>query len=129
MRDGTWSSRAVTAGQRRSRPFYGCKTPRPSGLVRVADRGSSPKSFFDRPRRCPAHQVGGGAGLVVGAGGASTTERLLADDGAGRLVVDVEVACGETKRVADLGHGDPIPGDDRSGQRVRRCGVDLLEHV
>ena len=42
----------------------------------------------------PADHVEGGAGLVVGAGGPGPAEGLLSHDGAGALVVDVEVAGG-----------------------------------
>ena len=54
--------------------------------------------LLDRARADPADQVPQRARLVVRARGARAAERLLADDGAGRLVVDVEVA----RRVAEL---------------------------
>ena len=65
-------------------------------------------------------QVEHRAGLVVGAAGPGAAERLLPDDGAGRLVVDVEVARREAQRSAGLGDRGPVLGEDRAGQRVRR---------
>ena len=54
--------------------------------------------LLDRPRADPAHQVQLRTGLVVRARRARAAERLLADDRAGRLVVDVEVAGGVAQR-------------------------------
>ena len=71
-----------------------------SAHVRVAVVRRRDQRLLDGAGRGPAHQVLRGAGLVVGAGGAAAAEGLLADDGAGRLVVDVEVA----GRVAELLH-------------------------
>src|SRR6476620_3402747 len=52
-----------------------------------------PQVVFRRaPRAGETNQVPHRAGLVVGARRARTADRLLADDGAGGLVVDVEVA-------------------------------------
>ena len=70
-----------------------------SAHVGVAVVGRGDEGLLDRAGRGPAHQVGRGAGLVVGAGRPRPAERLLADDRAGRLVVDVEVAGGEPQRV------------------------------
>src|SRR6266496_2068060 len=57
----------------------------------VARRMLSP---LDRAWAGEADEVPYRAGLVVGAGRAGSAEGLLADDGAARLVVDVEVAGG-----------------------------------
>ena len=81
--------------------------------------------LLDRARRGPAQQVDRGAGLVVGAAGPAAAERLLADDRAGRLVVDVEVAGREPQLLLRPGDRAPVPGDDRAGQRVRRDALDL----
>src|SRR6266567_5199344 len=58
------------------------------------------------------------AGFVVGAGGAGSAEGLLADDGAGRLVVDVEVAGGVLERRVGFGDGPLVGGEDRAGEAV-----------
>src|SRR5205085_10829203 len=76
----------------------------------------------------PAHQVLLGAGLVVGAGGAAAAEGLLADDGAGGLVVDVEVAGREAELFAGGGRRGAVLGDDAAGEAVGRGGLHLLQH-
>ena len=91
-----------------------------SAHVRVAVVRRRDERLLDRARRRPAQQVLRGAGLVVGARGAAAAERLLADDGAGRLVVDVEVAGGEAQPLGRVGDGGAVLGDDRAGERVRR---------
>src|SRR5690606_25248869 len=60
--------------------------------VRVAVVGRRRERLLDRPGADPAEQVVVEAGLVVRAARTGAAERLLRDDGAGRLVVDVEVA-------------------------------------
>src|SRR3954453_1989763 len=89
--------------------------------------GRRVERLLDRPRRGPPQQVRGGAGLVVGAGRARAAEGLLADDRAGRLVVDVEVAGGEAQAVLGPGHGAPVLRDHRAGQGVRREGLHLVD--
>jgi len=69
-----------------------------SAHVRVRVVGRRDQRLLDRAGQGPALQVLRGAGLVVGAGGSAAAEGLLADDGAGRLVVDV----GAAGRVAQL---------------------------
>src|SRR5215212_8547536 len=61
---------------------------------RVAVVARRQERLLDRPRADPPDQVPHRAGLVVRPRRARPAERLLPDDGAGRLVVDVEVACG-----------------------------------
>src|SRR5262245_30071236 len=85
--------------------------------VPVMDRRH--ERLLDRARADPADQVPQRSRLVVGARCACTSERLLADNGAGRLVVHVEVAgripellLGELDRVA-------LASEDSSGQSVR----------
>src|SRR5213076_3331113 len=58
---------------------------------RVAVVGRRDEGLLDRARADPADQVPHRAGLVVRPGRARAAERLLPDDRAGRLVVDVEV--------------------------------------
>ena len=72
-----------------------------SAHVWVAMIGRRCERLLDRARRRPAHQVPQRPGLVVRARGARAAERLLADDRAGRLVVDVEVAGREPQHVRD----------------------------
>ena len=52
-------------------------------------------------------------------GGARAAERLLADDGAGRLVVDVEVAGRVASASCASSDGGAIAREDRAGQGVR----------
>src|SRR5690606_12765894 len=101
--------------------------PGRSALVGVGGDGRRNEGLLDRPRAGPARQVLGGAGLVVGAGGAAAAEGLLPDDRAGRLVVDVEVAGGEPEGLQGLLHRGAVVGDDGAGQRVGGALVDGLE--
>ena len=82
---------------------------------RIAVVGRRHERLLDRARADPAQQVQLRAGLVVGARPAGAAERLLADDRAGRLVVDVEVAGG----VAQRGRAPRGPRRDRA-RRPRR---------
>src|SRR5581483_8031811 len=59
---------------------------------RIAVVARRHERLLDRARTHPADEVPERAGLVVRAGGARAAERLLPHDGAGRLVVDIEVA-------------------------------------
>ena len=102
-------------------------------------------------RRRPAHEVVRPARLVVRARRAAAAERLLADDGAGRLVVDVEVAGREAQLVVRerdrrrargrrptrsartatcrrTARGSPRSGRRRTGRRVRHGPEELALH-
>src|SRR3954453_11184446 len=100
-----------------------------SAEERIAVVARRDERLLDRARADPADQVPHRASLVVRAGCARAAERLLADDGAGRLVVDVEVA----RRVAQsrLRRVDrgAILGEDGAGEAVWRAAVDEVEHV
>src|SRR4051812_4665940 len=58
---------------------------------RIPVIGRRNERLFERARCGPAQEVERRAGFVVGARSASAAERLLADDGAGGLVVDIKV--------------------------------------
>ena len=92
----------------------------------VKSRGGDER-FLDRPRADPTNQIQHRAGLVVGAGPARAAERLLPDDGAGRLVVDVEVPRGIPERAHRFAHRDAVAAEHRAGQRVGRCAIDDIE--
>src|SRR5680860_1233414 len=96
--------------------------------MRVAIVLRGVESLFDRPRRCPALQVRRRTGLVIGARGPRPTERLLTDDCACWLVVDVEVTGREPKFLACPGDDIAVLGDDRPGQGVRRERLHLRYH-
>ena len=70
--------------------------------VRVLVIGGRKEGLLDRPRARPAEKVQIRPGLVVGARAAGPAEGLAANDGTGRLVVDVEVAGGKAKRMVCL---------------------------
>src|SRR5690349_6192355 len=95
----------------------------------IAVVGRRHERLFDRPGADPADQVPHRARLVVRAGRARAAERLLPDDRAGRLVVDVEVA----GRVLELVAGEldrrAVAGEDRAREPVRRGPVDELERL
>ncbi len=61
--------------------------------VGIAVVGRRNEGLFHRADARPAHQVSSRAGFVVRAGRAAPAERLLADDGARGLVVDIEIPC------------------------------------
>src|SRR5262245_61826716 len=92
----------------------------PLAHVRVRGVGRGREVLLDRAGGDPADQVPEAAGLVVGAGGAGAAEGLLADDGAGGLVVDVEVAGGVAE--AGLGgvDGGAVAREHSAGQGVGR---------
>src|SRR4051794_36663149 len=71
-----------------------------SAEERVAVVARRDERLLDRARCDPADQVPQRAGLVVRPRGAGAAERLLADDRAGRLVVDVEVSGRMTEPLA-----------------------------
>ncbi len=75
------------------------------------------------------HEVVGPAGLVVGARGPPAAERLLSDDRASRLVVDVEIAGRVAELLVRKGDRRAIVGEDRAGQRVGRGLVAQLERL
>ena len=93
-----------------------------SGLAheRIAVVPRRVEGLLDRPRADPAHQVQLRARLVVGARAARAAERLLADDRAGRLVVDVEVAgrVAQRRRRLDDRARDPARTPRRSARRA-----------
>lgn len=82
------------------------------------------EGLLDATGRDEAVEEGGGTGLVVGTTAASTTERLLADDGTSALVVDVEVTGGGTELVGGEDDGGTVLGEDGTGKGVASGGVD-----
>src|SRR5215471_15655317 len=90
--------------------------------------GRRHERLLDRTGGDPADEVEHRAGLVVGAARPGAAERLLADDRAGRLVVDVEVAGGVPQAVRGIGDRGAVGGQDRAGQRVRGGVGGLAEH-
>ena len=84
------------------------------------------KGLLDRSRRGPAEQVPNRAGLVIRSRRAAAAKRLLSDDGAGRLVIDIEVAGGETQRAHCLVDGEAIGREDGPGQGIRRRRLELM---
>src|SRR6185312_1192963 len=76
----------------RAQAVEACASGRGSTLrihVRIAEVDRRNEGFLDRALRHPTHQVTRRARLVVGSGSARAAEGLLANDGAGRFVVDV----------------------------------------
>ena len=96
-------------------------TRRSSAHVRIGVGRRRHERLLDRAGAGPAQEVLRRAGLVVGARGAATPERLLPDDRTGGLVVDVEVAGCEPQPVAGVGDDRPVLGDDRAGEPERRA--------
>src|ERR1700674_4660781 len=101
------------------------------GLVheRVAVSLGRVVGLLDRAGAGPADQVQEAARLVVRPRGAAAAERLEADDGAGRLVVDVEVAGGVYEPLARLLDRRPLVGEDRAGERVGAGPIAEVERL
>src|SRR3954453_13210916 len=93
-----------------------CRSVDGSAHVGIGVVGRRDQRLLDRPGAGPAQQVLRCAGLVVGAAGPRAAERLLTDDRAGGLLVDVEVARREPQELLRPGNGRAVLGDDRSGQ-------------
>src|SRR5687768_5646426 len=74
--------------------------------------------LLHRPRAHPPDQIQLRTRLVVRARSACPPERLLPDDSASRLVVDVEVARRIAQRVVRFPYCRPIPCEHRTGERV-----------
>ena len=85
--------------------------------------------LLDRARAHPADQVPDRARLVVRARRARAAEGLLADDGARRLVVDVEVASRVAEGLVRLVDRVAVVREDGAGERVGARRVDELERV
>lgn len=84
--------------------------------VGVVDVLQLNKGLLDGLRGGPPHDVVGSTRLVVGAGHASAAEGLLANHGARRLVVDVEVASGHLKLLERGLDEVPVGGEHRARQ-------------
>src|SRR5690606_33417851 len=85
--------------------------------------------LLDRARADPAHEVQLRTGLVVRARRARAAERLLTDDSARGLVVDVEVARGVAQRRRRLADRRTVAREDRARKRIRRGLVDDLARL
>src|SRR5207249_4576902 len=96
---------------------------------RVAVVARRHERLLDRAWADPADQVPHRAGLVVRARGARAAERLLADDRAGRLVVDVEVAGRVLELLVRILDRRSVAREDGAGQAVGRGPIDELERV
>ncbi|KAI3479488.1 hypothetical protein L1887_58446 [Cichorium endivia] len=121
---------AAQPGTRRSAATCVC---RPSAhLLEVAGvdvGGGVDGGLLDGARRDKAVEDGDGAGLVVGARGAGTAEGLLADDGAGALVVVVHHARGVAQQVACADERVAVGREDGAGEGVLGGGVDELARL
>src|SRR5439155_12136294 len=101
------------------------------GAVRLHGRvtviGRRDERLLDRARGDPADQVPHRARLVVRAGSAGTSERLLPDDCTRGLVVDVEVPGRILERLFRFLDRSPVAGEHGSGEPVRSRRIDELE--
>src|SRR3989442_16022592 len=79
---------------------------------RIAVLGRRRVRLLDHARADPTDQIEERPGLVVRAGSAGSAERLQTDHGAGRLVVDVEVAGRVDELLRRLSDGLPISRED-----------------
>src|SRR3982750_3722065 len=114
------------------------RTPRPAprrpdrlllGHERVAIVARRREGFLQGSRADPAYEVQLGPRLVVRAGSARAAERLLTDDRAGGLVVDIEIPGGVPERAERLPDTRAIAAEHGAGQRVWRRLVDDLERL
>src|SRR3954466_10693712 len=79
---------------------------------------------LDRAGAGEADEIPNSPSFVVGAGRARATERLGPDDGAGGLVVDVEVAGRVAEGIVGIADRPRVAGEDRAGESVRGRLVD-----
>src|SRR5690606_34562442 len=107
----------------------GAVAGRTSGHVRVGVVRRGYEVLLDHSWRDPPEQVVPGAGLVVGPACPGAPEGLLADDRAGRLVVEVEVARRVPQGLGRPGGGPLVVREDRAGQRVRGDPLRLAHHL
>src|SRR4051794_17775749 len=121
VKRGAASSR-LRSVLRRARPVLGQEE-------RVAVVAGRDERLLDRPRADPADQVPHRARLVVRPGSTAAAERLLADDGAGRLVVHVEVAGGVAEHFPGLLDRLAVARENGAGEPIGRGGVDELERL
>src|SRR5688500_15319092 len=136
-----WGSTAVRLSRKTSIASRTARTPSiydpgkrlllgPAGTIRRHERIPvvlrRNERLLDRPRADPADEVPHRAGLVVRARRARAAEGLLADDGARRLVVDVEVPGGVPELRVRFLDGEAVVGEDGAGQAVRRRRVDEI---
>src|SRR5215216_404361 len=89
--------------------------------VAVVARGK--ERLLHRPGADPADQVPHRPRLVVRPRRARAAERLLPDDGAGRLVVDVEVPGRVPEPVGGLVDRGAVLAEDGAGEAVGRGAV------
>src|SRR5215204_2403363 len=95
--------------------------------VAVVARGE--EGLLHRPGADPADQIPHRPRLVVRPRRARAAERLLPDDCARRLVVDVEVAGGVAEPVGGLVDRGAVLAEDGAGQAVGRGAVDEVERL
>ena len=98
-------------------------------MERVAVIGGWRQRFLDRPRADPAEQVEVGPRLVVGSRPARTSEWLLSDHSAGRLVIDVEVPRCMLQGPHGVIDGVALASEDRTGQGVFTGGIHRLQNA
>src|SRR5215475_9198984 len=94
------------------------------GHERISIVGRRHEVFLDGAGTNPTQQVYHRAGFVVGSAGARSVKRLLAHDGACRLVVNIEITGSKPKNTVSVGDSLPVGGEDAPGQTIRRGLVD-----
>ncbi len=87
--------------------------------VGVAVVSGGHEGLLDDTRDDPADEVELTTGLVVGTAGTSTAEGLHTHNGAGRLVVDVEVAGSIAELVGELLDLEAVAAPNGAGQAIR----------
>jgi len=80
------------------------------GHIGIAEVPCGQEGLLNGARRNPSFEIEPASGLVVRTGGACAAEGLLADDGAGGLVVDVEVSGCVAQHVHRLYDGAAVNG-------------------
>src|SRR5262245_375814 len=91
---------------------------------RVTVIGWRDEDLFDRAGADPTHQDHHRSGFIVRTARSRTSERLLPDDGAGRLVVNIEIARSKPKNAIGFGDGCPTCSEHATRQTVRGRFID-----
>jgi len=97
--------------------------------IGVAEVPCGQEGLLNGARGNPSFEIEPASGLVVRTGGPCAAEGLLADDGAGGLVVDVEVSGCVAQDVHRLYNGAAVEGENRAGQGVWRGLVAYVQRL
>jgi len=98
-------------------------------ITRIRHLVTTNEILFDRANRDKPTQQVHAASLIIRAARPRPTKRLLPDNSASALAVDVEVAGRVAQRILREAHGGAVAREHRARQRILRSLVDGAAHV